>query len=56
MMEIVFDEKKMKKFIERDLLLKKMYEGLGGDKCALKAVFHSEVLGDSVMEEIYQEL
>lgn len=55
-MEIVFDEKKMKKFIERDLLLKKMYEGLGGDKRALKAVFHSEVLGDSVMEEIYQEL
>ena len=51
-----FNVNKMLKMIEIDLLLKRMYNDLGSDNRALEVVFNSEILGDSVMESIYQNI
>ncbi|API92922.1 MULTISPECIES: hypothetical protein [unclassified Virgibacillus] len=50
---IGFHPIKMKKMIHKDLLLKRMYNGLGGTDDALEALFYEEIYGDSIMEQEY---
>lgn len=51
-----YNKSKMLKLVSRDLLLNIMYKGLGNDDSVLQVIFNSEVLGDSQMERIYNEL
>ena len=53
---IEYNEEKMLKFIQIDLLLKRVYHDLGADNSALEVVFSSYVYGDTVMENIYRTL
>jgi hypothetical protein len=57
---VEFNLEKMKKLAEQDALIKFMDNDLGnklGDlEYAYQVVFNSEVLGDSIMEDLYKSL
>lgn len=53
---VEFDKKKMMKLVNQDILIERMWLNLGADVRALRIVFNSEVLGDSIMEGIYRKL
>ncbi|CAM4265222.1 hypothetical protein [Bacillus manliponensis] len=53
---VEFKLETMMKLAEEDSLIQFMVNGLGGDECAYRVVFNSEVLEDSLYEEKYLEL
>jgi hypothetical protein len=59
--QVVFEVKRMLAMLEKDPLIKRMYEGLKDknleiDERALEALFNSEVYDDSMMEDVYLNL